>query len=712
MKVRKTVIVSLIVLSIGIYVVFFSVYFSNTKDASLDVEKLPTSNSQITVLDEYGKQINKNNYIKLEDMAKYLPQAFIAIEDKRFYYHGGIDPIRIAGATVQNIKARRINQGGSTITCQLAKNTHLNCERTLKRKLQEAKIALQIEKRYSKSEILEMYMNVLYFGKGITGIGNACKYIFGKEPNEITIAEAASLAATIASPAKYSPVCNPTKNNQRKMLVLSCMRESGAITREEEIIAKESETVVNYSNFHNNSTNIVSNFILNEAADILGMTPTNLKSSPFIVETYINSKIQSTTESILELSNESTIEKKILITDNKTGGIITFVGNTSPFSAPRQPGSTLKPFIYGAAIDKGNLTTQSQFYDSRKTFNGYSPDNYQSKYYGWMSAESALAKSSNNIAVEILYDTGIDPCCNYMQDCGIHLDAKDHNLALALGGTTYGSTASELCEAYMTLADQGIHKEVTFIKKISDSSGNILYRHKPNRSRAVSASSSYILTKMLENTVRNGTASQLSYLSIPLAAKTGTVAKNEGNSDAWIVGFTTSHTFLCWYGAKDRNSMPNTVTGGNHPAKSLRSALEKLYETEKPTEFTLPASVRYTDINSDIKDSFHLLVPASAFEVGKREKIPVTSHFAFDYVDKSRFYLGHLSFSTIGKELRIEFDHIPDVDYNVYADNTPCKKNEGVYISHRKTNAFVKIDIVCKYKDNTVFQMSKLIIPY
>ena len=693
------------------YVGIFSIYFSITKDANLDEAKLPKTYAKVKILDRNGELIENSRYVKLDELPSYVPNAFIAMEDKRFYRHKGVDAIRIIGAAVKDIKTGEYAEGGSTITCQLVKNTHLSNEKTLKRKIQEAKIALQLEKRYSKNEILEMYLNQLYFGKGIYGIGSAANTIFGKETKDLTLSETASLVATIASPARYSPLSDMEANNARRITVLSQMEALNYATKDEVRDAKQTNIIINYVRDYNNYVENLSKLILNEKYIRIGSSSASTARSPIIIETYLDKTLQSHAYAIAN-KDEDGIEKNILIADNKTGGITTYVGKESPFTSPRQQGSTLKPFIYGAAVNEGRLTTKTQFFDGRKTFDTYSPENYNGIYYGWISAETALSKSSNAVAVEILNETGIDTCLTYMDKCGIRLDKNDRHLALALGGTTYGSTPAELATAYMTLADQGLSKELTFIKRITDTSGRVLYEHTIDKKRAVSASSTYIVTEMLKNTVKTGTASQLSYLSIPIAAKTGTVARGDGNSDAWTIGYTSEHTFLCWYGAKDGEIMPNHITGGNNPAKTMRNVLKHLYYDHSPNDFAKPSTVRYVSINSDIKDRFHAIVPASLFEVGKKEKVPVTENFSFDSIDKGDFYLKDLTFSTLGKELSVKFDRVPNVSYNVYADGLPCEESNGAFITYRKNNAFVKIDILCKHKDKMLFRKSKLIIPY
>lgn len=712
-KTRKIIFILFLILSSVLYITGWVVFLKLSDGATLDVSKLPINAENISVYDKNGDEISKNHRIlKLEEMSHYIPEAFLSMEDKRFYRHNGIDVIRIGGALIEDIKSRDFTQGGSTITCQLIKNTQLTSEKSLKRKFQEAKLAMKLERKYDKKEILEMYFDVLYFGKNIYGVEGACRNIYGKSPMEINAAEAASLAATIANPSKYSPIYDLSANKARATVVLEQMKKDGYLTEEAAENMKNADIIIKYKEFDNNCTKKAVNFVLNEAKSILESR--GILSPKYDVYTYIDPRIQSYAEHALEESSlpSDKIEKKFLLADNKTGGIVAYAGKNSPFTDARQQGSTIKPFLYGAAIEKGILTTETQYNDLPRSYNGYSPKNYKDIYYGWISAETALAKSVNSVAVRILSDTGIENACKYIANCGIDLDEKDKNLALALGGTTFGSTPVELLTAYMTLANQGLQREITFIDKITDKSGRVLYKNAKTAAQTVSASSAFIVTEMMKSAVNSGTAAHLSDLNIPIAAKTGTVALRDGNSDAWIVGFTSEHTFLAWCGSENGQEMPSSVTGGNQPAKMARTLLASLYKNQAPDDFTKPINVRYIKINTDIKENFHLLVPRSAFEIGRSESVPVSDNFTFDHLDQEDFYLEDLEISSERKELSVSFKRVLGIRYEVYADHKKCKEKDFVYQTKCKGNSFVTVEIYCKKGNQTLFRKSKLVIPY
>ena len=216
----------------------------------------------------------------------------------------------------------------------------------------------------------------------------------------------------------------------------------------------------------------------------------------------------------------------------------------------------------------------------------------------------------------------------------------------------------------------------------------------------------------MKSAVTDGTASHLSDLNLPIAAKTGTVARKSGNSDAWIAGFTSKHTFLVWCGSDDGEEMPSSVTGGNQPAQMAHSLLASLYKDSSPEDFQKPLSVRYVKINTDIKEDFHLLLPRSAFEIGRSESVPISANFTFDHLDQDDFYLKDLEITSEKKSLSVSFKRVPGVEYEVYTDHKKCKEKDGVFHSRCQGNSFVSVEIYCKSGNKTLFRKSKLVIPY
>ncbi len=711
-KTRKIWIILCFSLSIAILIGGVSFVSYLLSDAKLDDSKLPFAAGNIKIYDSFGNLIEDENYVKSSDISENIKNAFIAIEDKRFYQHKGVDPYRIGGAIFSNIKSGGYVQGASTITCQLVKNTHLSNEKTFKRKLQEAKIAVEVEKKYDKNQIMEMYLNVLYFGKGIYGIKNACLSIFGKHPKDISVAEAAMLAATVANPAKYSPLSHANNNRKRADLVLSLMKKQGFIRNEE---IKVSDIVINNENFHNNSVKNCRNSILFEASQKIGKPISYLIKNKCVIHSYIEPSLQAAAENAIDqkefdaiCKSGKTADKHILIANNRTHGISAYASNDAKtaFSASGQPGSTIKPFVYAAAIEQGKLLPGSQFSDKRETFGEYSPKNYGDAYVGWISASKALASSSNTIAVKILNETGVDYVYNYIKNCGFSLTEKDKNLALALGGTTFGSNMIQIGEGYQTFSNGGIRNELTFIKKITDRSGKTIYKNKNDSIKAISFQASYFIRKMLKETVESGTASQLSYLGIDVCAKTGTVAKGDGNSDAWIAGYTPDHTFVCHYGSTGKDCMNNSATGGNHAAKTIRFALREIYSDKKPGRFVDPIGIHKIKVNSYLKNERHVLIPYSEFPFGDFEEIETWNGFSFERLEKESVYLSDLSISESGE---ITFSRIDGVYYKVKINGKKCKDKGLSFQAEIKRSGVAKLEIECSANGRVLFTKRKWI---
>lgn len=674
-----------------------------------DLSKLPTPYGAVILLDNNDRIIENDEYASSKDISPYIKDAFVALEDKRFYRHNGIDPIRLLGAALEDVKTGRFSQGGSTITCQLVKNTHLTGEKTLKRKLKEGRIALGMEKIYSKDEILEMYLNVVYFGKGIYGVKNACRSLFDKEPSEVTPIEAASLAATVANPKRYSPLLDIGANSKRAKIVLELMHRQGMLSESLYRNYANSEIVIKYSEFHNNYNKSYANFALSEYKELLSSGTIIESSHPAYVHTYLDPIVQKEAD-LARLEYDTGANVELIIVDNLTGGVVALSSNTNAVNRKRQPGSLLKPFIYASAIEEGILLPNTPLLDQPKNFNGYHPANYRDAYYGWIDAKEALARSANSCAVEVLSRQGTEIAYDRIVKSGIPLDLRDKNLALALGGTTYGSTIKEICSGYLTLANQGNMKSLRFIRKITDACGRTVYKpHSYGEKQAFSKESAFLLTQMLCECAKNGTAKQLGYLSVDVAAKTGTVAKGNGNSDAWCAGYTTRHTFVCRYSAEAQEALASNVSGGNHPTKTIRSLLRALYKENKPAPFDPPTTLRKIVIDKTIKEKMHLLVPANPTWKNEGEIIYAPRNYTFDSVDPEALFLSNTTVSPFGNSHILSFDKQANVSYRVRINGKDCPElSDGFYIEKQRF-PLVKIDIFCKKDGVTLFQKTKIL---
>ena len=396
----------IIILSIGI--IYF---FQTTRNVNLDKNKLINFDRQVIYLDRYGKefseQSNGREIVFLKEIPLHVQKAFICVEDKRFYKHKGIDYKGLMRATAKNITSLSFKEGASTISQQLIKNTHLSNEKKLRRKLLELKLSKQLEKNYSKDEILESYLNTIYFGNGCYGISNASKRYFSKKTNELTIEEGAILAGIINAPTKYSPFNDVKKCNERKKTVLNRMYEQNVI--DEYDYKKCSD---NYYEFENVLRNRVSfnELLANENNFFLDKHP--YLSKKIYLNTTHDLSIQKTIDDIFD-SYEVNAEKSIIVL-NSNGEILAF--NSSCGVQNRQVGSTLKPLaVYCPAIQEKIVDSCSFIKDEPIEINGYSPKNYNNLYSGEISVKSSLAKSSNVCAVELISMLGANNSINYLK---------------------------------------------------------------------------------------------------------------------------------------------------------------------------------------------------------------------------------------------------------------------------------------------------------
>ena len=712
-KARKITVILLISLSVALLLGSTMGLFFLTHDAKLDESKLPHRESEVILLDSFGDRIQDPNYVISEEISPYIKDAFLASEDKRFYHHPGVDPIRLVGATLKNLKYGKAVEGGSTITCQLVKNTHLTNEKTIKRKIQESKIAFEIERKYSKDQILEMYLNVIYFGKGIYGVKEACQRIYNKDPLSVSPREAASLAATIANPAKYSLLINPDENRKRTDLILSLMLRQNRLTPTLYQTAIDSEIIINYGKNKNNYSEIYRNLALFEYRNLKIKT----SNAPLVVHTYYSKIAQEFAEKAIEESpageilNGNLAVKELILAENSSSGVIAYASNR-PFgtSSKRQPGSLLKPFIYARAIENGIILPESPCLDAPTDHQGYNPTNYGNTYAGWISAKEALSRSVNTVSVNILQKEGVTEGFQTITQCGIPLSDKDKNLALALGGTTFGSTLPEICEGYLTLANNGTNRKLAFIKKIEKPNGKILYQRGTNSSKVLGEESCYLVTDMLRECAKSGTAKQLSYLDCDLAAKTGTVAKGSGNSDAWCAGYTTEHTFICRYSSESgSNLLLSSVTGGNQPTKTVRALLRSLYEQKAPEAFTPPITLFKRQVDKTLKEELHKLVLYKDHEFGESEYIFATANFAFESVDPESLFLANLQIKRCSHGTTISFDKAKGISYRILLNGKECKENKDGYSIKKQRFPIAKLEIYCVKDEKILYKKSAIV---
>lgn len=539
--------------------------------------------------------------VKLSAVPKDLQNAFIAIEDIRFYQHMGVDPRAILRAAVNNFTNNTLSEGGSTITQQLAKNAVLTQDRTLKRKIQEAFVAIQIEKKYSKSEILEMYLNQIYFGQGAYGIQSASRVYFGKDVGDLSLAQSAMLAGIPKSPNFFSPLSNFKEAKARQEVVLDQMVKYGFISPSEANAAKNEKIDVT-SHLKNNSKilDYYIDYVTQIVIDKFGAD--TVYKEGLKIYTSIDMKMQRAAENTVNMlptyfSDENNLQQPqyaLVAVDPRNGHIKAMVGGrgTDQFNrsvlAVRQPGSAFKPFVFLAAIDSG-FTPATVLEDKKLKLPGYwSPENYDRKYHGKVTMRTALINSYNIPTVFLTQQVTPEKVIDFAQRMGISTlvlsgSVSDINLAMSLGGLTRGVIPLEMASAFGVLANNGVYVEPTAVLKVVDRNNKVIYTAQPNGRQVISDSSAYLVTDMMQDVIRQGTG-YAANIGRPAAGKTGTTSEYK---DAWFVGFTPDLSTAVWIG-NDSGEYLHGMTGGDLPASIWASFMSEALSGSPPLEFTPP----------------------------------------------------------------------------------------------------------------------------
>lgn len=570
--------------------------------------------------------VQDRTWVSISELQPSTVYAFISAEDARFFEHEGVDIIRIAGAIVADIKAGSYVQGASTISQQLIKLSHLTSEKTISRKAEEAALAYEMERQYSKEDILEMYLNYVYFGGGYYGIEAAAKGYFGVHASDLTLDQSAMLAGILKSPSGYAPHINYAASINRRNNILRLMRDYGYITDDEKKQASAGRPTIlhdkreEYSGYYTDA-------VTKSAAALMGITVDELIRGGYSIYSAMDSDIQHYCEEMFkngELFPAEDSEAAIVVLEPSTGMVVAMVGGRSytggisfnrATDIRRQPGSVIKPVIaYAPAFEYLNYTAADMILDEETTFADYTPSNYGNKYYGWVTVREAVTKSLNVPAVKTLSAVGVYRAKDFAKRCGIEFDDKDDSLALALGGFTYGVSPLQIAGAYSCFASGGIYNTPTFIKKITDRNGLTVYEYRQDSRRVMSEANAYILTSMLKSVVTEGTGHRLNTLDIPIAGKTGTVGLANGNRDAWMAGYTPEYTAVVWQGYdSDRlGLLPSSATGGTYPALMLYELFNHIYPDGRSGDFERPESVKQYSIDAKTLKKQHKVVLANA----------------------------------------------------------------------------------------------------
>ncbi len=683
----------------------FAIYaVTLTAKYTLDENKLINLSESFELLDLNGNKIsevtNKTTIARNGKLQDYTKNAFVAVEDKRFYNHRGIDYKSLLRAFTKNITSMSLKEGGSTISQQLIKNTHLSLEKTLKRKLVEIKLTKKLEKKYSKDEILEKYLNTIYFGHNVYGIQKASHFYFNKNAENLTLEESAVLAGMIKAPNIYSPINSMNKCLDRRNLVLKLMLNQGYITKEEYDRARQMAISINFGSNEYDYTQLC----LIELSEIISNNPYIFSNSK--VYTYFLPEKQS----ILQESVKNSI--------NNCDKSAIYLGNFNQISAyystvkeqHRQVGSLLKPLgVYAPAIEENLIYSKTKILDEKTEFNGYSPSNYKEKYYGKVTVKDALSKSLNIPAVKTLNNLTIEKSISYLKKLGINLNEQTNGLSLALGGTEETFTLKDITSAYGVFNSSGNYYKPTCIAKIVSNEGKTLYEHNFDCQRVFSNETSYIISDMLEDTVKTGTAKRLTNKNATIYAKTGTNGTQNGNYDAYTVSYNKDALLGVWCGKADNSTMDNSISGGTLPATISSLIWDNIYQTPTDTKIAKPNGVIIAEFDKneyEEKDKFVLSESIAPHSQKFSMLIKANQLNSFEKSDKySNPVIKTPEISLNNNHVLIKFIKNDLINFRIYRSNGVNK--ELVFDSKDTEKDFYLDD---KIKSNTKYTYS--VLPY
>lgn len=635
-KRRRRILLALLFLFCAGLAFAASAIFEMDAWSKLDPSRITNAPQSLILYDADGAEITSLHaledriWVPLNEIPKHTRDAFISAEDARFYDHFGVDVVRIAGAAWADLKAGAYVQGASTISQQLIKLSHLTSDKRMERKLEEAVLAYQLERRYGKEEILEMYLNYVYFGGGYFGVEAAARGYFGVHARELSVAQSAQLAGILKSPTRFAPHLNAQASLGRRNVVLGLMEEYGFLNAEECTAAKAEAAVIVHATRKERRGYYV-DLAMTEACERLNVSMDTLLTGGYRVYTAMDATAQAACEaafaaedSFPEGVGEDRPEGAVVLVNVATGGIAALLGGRENDVAlafnratriRRQPGSVIKPvLVYAPALEAG-YTAATMLLDEQVDFEGYQPSNPSDTFAGWITMREAVTRSLNVPAVSVMAQLGVEKSKAFAERFGIEFHPRDQSLALALGGFTYGVSPMMIAGAYAAFAAGGVYSEPSTVLRITNSKGKELYAYAPERTRVLEQTNAYVLTSMLVSAVKSGTGRRLGALNIPLAGKTGTTGDETGNRDIWMAAYNPEYAAAVWIGyddAKNGRALPKSATGGTYPAKILSSVFGAIYEGRTAPDFTMPSGVREYRIDSHTLSSEHVAVLANA----------------------------------------------------------------------------------------------------
>ncbi|MBD1222578.1 transglycosylase domain-containing protein [Virgibacillus halodenitrificans] len=609
---KKILVASLIfVLVIGLGVAAVGTYWIVTAP---DIEASKLSDPLASqVLDKDGDVFatpgdQKRTKIEYDDLPQILVDAVTATEDARFFEHSGIDLRRIGGAVIANFTNGFGSEGASTITQQVVEKSFLSPEKKISLKVQEQWLALKLERKYSKEEILEMYLNKIFYGSNAYGVARAADVYFGKkELSELTLPEAAILAGLPQRPTAYNPFKNPELTKKRMNTVLTLMVRHNKITQEEADEARKVDipSLLNESKPDSIKYDAFLDQVRKEVSEKLDGA--DIDTDGLKIHTTLDKNIQEHVEFLLKDKENSPIsypdeemQAGMVVLDTKNGAIRSIGGNRSEkagglnyaIDLNRQPGSTAKPILsYGPAIEYDKISTYHQINDDKPYDEGVETPirNWNRQYGGWMSARYALAQSLNVPAVKLAKETGLDNAQEFGEGLGYKFDNDQIDIRDVIGGTGTGVSPLQLAGAYRAFGNEGIYNEPYAVTKVEFPDGKVV-ELQPKPEAAMSDYTAYMVTDMLKSVMTEGTGKEANIPGLHVAGKTGTTnhTELEGSPDSWFSGYTTNYTISIWTGYNDYNkTLPNTKI----PHALFKNTMTEISKDKETADFEKPNSV-------------------------------------------------------------------------------------------------------------------------
>ncbi len=542
-----------------------------------------------TPIMSFGKFHHEN--VRLKDVSPYFVDALIATEDRRFYQHHGVDPVAVVRAIVSDLTHKKFREGGSTITQQLARNVFLSNERSMSRKIREAALAMQLEDKLTKQQILELYVNNTYFGEGAYGIKAASQIYFGKSPSRLSVPEAAMLAGMPQAPTGYSPFHNLQGALDRRNEVLQNLVEVGKITAEEFDRYKSQPIHLSMSGRNLASADkapFFNRYVIEQVMKYFNLDEQSFWQSGLKIYTTLDLNGQILAENAVSRQSAAygrnllRQQAALVSIDPRTGAILAYVGGKnyqqSQFdrvsNAVRSPGSLFKIFTYTTAVDRG-YEPNRVYLDEPVRIGSWQPQNYDKSHHGYMTIARALITSNNIVAVKVINELGADAVVHMAEQMGIHTPMEPY-LGLTLGGS--GVKLLDITSAFGVLANQGVRVEPYAIDKITDDSGREIYREHPVKTNVLNRTTVDTMVKMMVGVIERGTG-RAAAIGRPMAGKTGT---SDNYHDAWLVAFTPDVVTGVWVGNDNNTPMPN-MTGGSLPASIWRAFMQP-YMASRPVQ--------------------------------------------------------------------------------------------------------------------------------